>query len=172
MHVPSGLLAYGLYQNEQNNGTQLGSFRRATAITALMVSTNDRTRNETNVWFLKAGIKRTWMPAGATVIWGEGGQYEDQFLALHWCWGRLCVTGDPDCMVTIPGAGTHLPTGANLHKQSAHHRLDGQSLGRWHRAGDRLCCNASFARWQHLELDLDAICQPGALFNGNTRLSR
>ena len=28
---------------------------------------------------MKAGIKRAWMPAGATVLFGEWGRYEDQF---------------------------------------------------------------------------------------------
>ncbi len=61
MHVPSGLWFYGLYQNEQNEGTQWqGPAQNA---------------NNNSTWFIKAGIKRTWTPLGATVIWGEGGQY-------------------------------------------------------------------------------------------------
>ena len=35
--------------------------------------------NDTDVWYVKAGIKRAWMPAGATVLFGEWGQYNDQF---------------------------------------------------------------------------------------------
>ena len=38
--------------------------------------------NNTNAWFIKAGIKRTWTPLGATVIWGEGGQYLDMYAGL------------------------------------------------------------------------------------------
>ena len=70
MHVPSGLWVYGLYQHEDWNGTQ-----------AIFNSTT-KNFSGTDVWFLKAGIKRTWTPLGATVIGGEGGQYEDEFLSL------------------------------------------------------------------------------------------
>ena len=34
------------------------------------------------MWYVKAGIKRAWMPAGATVLFGEWGQYNDQFTGL------------------------------------------------------------------------------------------
>ena len=31
---------------------------------------------------MKAGIKKAWMPAGATVLFGEWGQYKDMFTGL------------------------------------------------------------------------------------------
>ena len=31
---------------------------------------------------MKAGIKRTFSPVGATVIWGEWGQYNDMYRGL------------------------------------------------------------------------------------------
>ncbi len=31
---------------------------------------------------MKAGIKKAWMPLGATVIWGEWGQYNDMYRGL------------------------------------------------------------------------------------------
>ena len=66
------------------------------------------TLNDTDVWYVKAGIKRTWTPLGATVLFGEGGQYEHQF-PVPWCdlwwepaqplrraqpsrWAVVCVT--------------------------------------------------------------------------------
>ena len=60
MHVPSGLGIYGLYQSEDVGGTL----------------------PDTNAWYLKPFIKRTWNPLGATVLFGEYGQYKDQYGTL------------------------------------------------------------------------------------------
>ena len=87
LHVPSGLFAYGMYQREENNGTQ---FRTVNFKSNPFISgdfnnffrTSGSDANETNVWYVKAGIKRAWMPAGATVLFGEWGRYEDQFNGL------------------------------------------------------------------------------------------
>ncbi len=76
MHVPSGLWAYGLWQQEDNNGTQWKTFNFNNN------SVENSNANTTDVWFMKAGIKRTWTPLGATVLWGEGGQYKDMFNGL------------------------------------------------------------------------------------------
>ncbi len=77
MHVPSGLWVYGLYQNEHNDGTPYQSDQLQHEQHRQIADAND-----TDVWFIKAGIKRTWTPLGATVLWGEGGQYQDQFGGL------------------------------------------------------------------------------------------
>ena len=42
----------------------------------------DSAANETDVWYVKAGIKRAWSPVGATVLFGEWGQYNDMFTGL------------------------------------------------------------------------------------------
>ena len=42
----------------------------------------DGASNETTTWFVKAGIKRAWLPLGATVLFGEWGQYNDMFRGL------------------------------------------------------------------------------------------
>jgi hypothetical protein len=31
-----------------------------------------------NQWYLKAGLRRNWTPIGATVVYGDYGQYNDQ----------------------------------------------------------------------------------------------
>ena len=69
MHVPSGLFVYGLYQREQNNGTQCKTLRLLND--GQPVGSTGSDANETDVWYVKAGIKRAWMPAGATVLFGE-----------------------------------------------------------------------------------------------------
>ena len=81
--MPSGLFAYGLYQREENNGTQFQTLKFSSnpfiSGDPNFFSKVGSDANETNVWYLKAGIKRAWMPAGATVLFGEWGRYEDQF---------------------------------------------------------------------------------------------
>ena len=59
--------------------------------------------NTTDVWFVKAGIKRTWTPLGATVIWGEGGQYENMF--NQFCGQPGAVHGQ-GCVAPIATGGT------------------------------------------------------------------
>ena len=88
MHVPSGLFVYGLYQREQNDGTQWKT--RSTFDNHLITTSRlrDSAANENDVWYVKAGIKRAWMPAGATVLFGEWGRYEDQFTGLCGAAGR------------------------------------------------------------------------------------
>src|SRR5262249_22444808 len=72
MHVPTGLWAYAMYQQEHNDGTPFLTLNRNLDLV-------QSAANNTSVWFAKAGIKRTWTPLGATVLWGEGGQYIDEF---------------------------------------------------------------------------------------------
>ena len=64
---------------------------------------HDSNANENDVWYIKAGIKRAWMPAGATVIFGEWGQYNDQFSGL--CAlpsGSENITDGNDCANFLP----------------------------------------------------------------------
>ena len=51
---------------------------------------HDSAANETDVWYVKAGIKRAWSPVGATVLFGEWGQYNDMFTGL--CPGTIPAT--------------------------------------------------------------------------------
>ena len=74
LHVPSGLFIYGLYQNEQANPTPK-FFPDGPGFATFGSSTD----NQTDVWYLKGGIKRTWTPLGATVLFGEYAQYGSQF---------------------------------------------------------------------------------------------
>ena len=80
MHVPSGLCALWLVAERAE--------QRHAVDTATGFNLNNwpfrhnSAANENDVWFVKAGIKRTWMPAGATVLFGEWGQYNDMFTGL------------------------------------------------------------------------------------------
>ena len=101
MHVPSGLFVYGLYQREQNDGTQWQTVKFDSNNNAFKLAASNV--NESDVWYIKAGIKRAWMPAGATVLFGEWGQYNDQFSAL--CdkpSGNEDLIGGNDCQFYLP----------------------------------------------------------------------
>lgn len=65
-HKDTGLFATFAYQNEQAND-----------LTALGESINYG--DNTNAWWLKAGIKKNWLPFGDTSISGWYGQYSDQY---------------------------------------------------------------------------------------------
>ncbi len=155
MHVPSGLFAYGLYQNEQNNGTQFTG-----------PATN---ANNTSVWFLKAGIKRTWTPLGATVIWGEYGQYENQFSGICSGAGAVTLPGfNSECAVTI-GTGNTFSNGQNFLNNV---NITSSTTTRYGvgivQEIDAAAMHV-FARWQHLNLDLGAVCQSGSVcLSGDT----
>lgn len=177
MHVPSGLFAYGMWQREENNGTQLLT---ATGFNNNPKSANFNTfrvtnsaANENDVWFFKAGIKRTWMPAGATVLWGEWGQYNDMFSGLCSNPGPQqtggqgsppqadCVNFNPTNFVFRNGPFK----GVDLTEQTA---VTGSQVDRWGLGVVQEIDSAAmhlFARWQHLELSLDQtslgnICNP------------
>jgi hypothetical protein len=148
LHVPSGLWAYGLYQHEENQGTDVSVINNG------INQFNNRfggDANDTDVWFVKAGIRRTWSPLGATVIWGEGGQYLDQFAGLagvNLCQGSNNNGG-------FPAANTPFGNGGVcFNNQSAF--LTGTTVNRWG-AGivqeiDSAAMHLWF-NWQHLELN-------------------
>jgi hypothetical protein len=149
MHVPSGLWAYGLYQHEENDGTQW----QGPASDA----------NDTNVWFVKAGIKRTWTPLGATVLWGEGGQYENDFTGICSVGtgtnGAFVtnVSNNPTCLVSL-ASGQFFNDGSNITNAV---NITGSTVNRWGVGLVQEIDSAAmhvFFRWQHLEMNLDTVC--------------
>lgn len=172
MHVPSGLFFYGMWQEERNNGTQLLSASNFNRNTFTFRTTNSAA-NDNEVWFLKAGIKRTWMPAGATVLWGEWGQYQDMFAGL--C-SQPGPQGAPDCTGFNPTnfvSNFKTANGVLFTEQTA---VTGSEVTRWGLGVVQEIDSAAmhvFARWQHLSLDLDQtslgnICGPfGCAFFAN-----
>ncbi len=108
MHVPSGLWAYGLWQEEDNNGTQWKNLNLDHPTNSNgTFNTTDSNANQTDVWFMKAGIKRTWTPLGATVLWGEGGQYHNMYNGLCGTPGGVATGGGflnttTFCDVSVP----------------------------------------------------------------------
>jgi hypothetical protein len=167
LHVPSGLFAYGLWQREENDGTQWQSlniknnisggvlFPNNTNLASLKTTSSDA--NETDVFYVKAGIKRAWWAAGSTVLFGEWGQYNDEFSGLCGNPGgafqgnRNCVFNLPTGVVASgPGKGTAITTPA---------LITGSEVNRWGLGVVQEIDSAAmhvFARWQHLESDVSA----------------
>jgi hypothetical protein len=176
LHVPSGLFAYGLFQNDQEEGTQFKSLRFNGNP---LITPNFKTRvvdsdaNESNTWFVKAGIKKAWMPAGATVIFGEWGRYDDMFRGL--CGngpaslnqpGTFCITNLP---IGVVGSGRF--KGQAI---TASSEVTGSEVQRWGVGVVQEIDSAAmhlFARWQHMDLDLDAIDLRNTRVNSNGVLS-
>jgi hypothetical protein len=157
MHVPSGLWFYGMWQREENNGTPLTT---ATGLNPnnLNFRVTNSAANDNDVWFLKAGIKRTWMPAGATVLWGEWGQYNDMFSGLCGATGNLgngviqptCTGFNPTNFVAASGPFK----GVALTEFTA---IQSTEVNRWGLGVVQEIDSAAMhigLRWQHLELDV------------------
>jgi len=139
MHVPSGLFIYGLYQNEQGgyNPGQTGALGQSVAGAAAADSTD--------VWYLKGGIKRTWNPLGATVLFGEYGEYNNMF-------GGIAGTN-------VCAAGVGAIATANVCNGGATGAIvTGSQVQRWGLGAVQEIDSAAmhlYARYQHLELDVD-----------------
>jgi hypothetical protein len=139
LHVPSGLFIYGMYQKEQNDGTSL------TFNLPGFGAVNNQ--NSTDVWYVKGGIKRTWTPLGATVLFGEGGQYQNQFTGAL---GDVCSGAATGALNSNSNGGVCLTNPAVF--------MTGSTVNRWG-AGvvqeiDAAAMHVWF-NWQHLDFDGD-----------------
>ena len=122
---PRACWSMACIRNEDNNGTQWKSFNFNNGnVTNTMPTTTD-------VWFLKAGIKRTLTPLGATVMWGEWWPVQQH---VH---GLCGAPGDhrAQSATATPSASANLPTGKfNKRRQRpsrwrARHGLGGATAG-------------------------------------------
>jgi hypothetical protein len=166
LHVPSGLWAYGLFEDENNQGTNILTLNPVDG------HISDSKANDTDAWFVKAGIKRTWTPLGATVIWGEGGQYLHMFAGL--CnnafggggangpaFGNICTDGI-NTGVGFDGVGNVQSvvindSTVNRYGVGVMQEIDAEAM-------------QVFFRWQHLDLNLNVTCDQGlGCANGPSR---
>jgi hypothetical protein len=92
LHKPSGLGIYGMYQTEETSGstTNFIGFNNLTPAFANAV-TFKINNPQTDVRYVKPFWRKTWTPAGATTLFGEYGQYNDQFAGNA---GSLCGAFD------------------------------------------------------------------------------
>jgi hypothetical protein len=152
LHVPSGLFVYGMYQHEENDGTDV-----SVQVNGLK-NFNNRfggEANDTDVWYVKAGIKRAWLPVGNTIIFGEGAQYQDQFGSLagrDLCQGSTNTLGAP-ANTTPFGNGGVCFNNQNVFVTSS-------EVNRWGAGVVQEIDSAAmhlWANWQHLELDTSLL---------------
>jgi hypothetical protein len=137
MHVPSGLGLYGMYQNDSLDGNFLN------ARTGVAQGFAD-----TDAWYAKPFIKRTWLPLGATVLFGEYGEYNDQFNGL--AGANVCG------LVGLPGTNAGAFCGGNFGLNSLF--ITGSEVRRFGAGVVQEIDSAAmhvFARWQHQEIDVD-----------------
>jgi len=148
MHVPSGLGLYGMYQNDSLDGSYFNP-----------VTDRNQGFADTDVWYLKPFIKRTWNPAGATVLYGEYGQYNNQFNGFagnNQC-GAFAGLGGSAGTFCAPVIG--VDTGLFV---------TGSEVQRWGLGVVQEIDSAAmhlFARWQHQDVSIDFV---GANFVAGT----
>jgi len=159
LHVPSGLFIYGLYQQEQADPTP--RFFPGGAGFATFGSSTD---NDTDVFYVKGGIKRTWSPLGATVLFGEWAQYNDQFGGIKTLDG--CAAGG--FLTTVNSAGGGGVASACVTSATGSAFVTGSEVERWGVGVVQEIDSAAmhlYARWQHLELDVDLVDGAGGSVN-------
>jgi hypothetical protein len=162
LHVPSGLFVYGLYQNENANPTPNFFTSQATQGFSMVGAS---TQNNTNVYYLKAGIKRTWTPLGATVLFGEWAQYQGQdggIQSLDACAAGGWLTPLGKSAGTAQACATSA-TGSAF--------ITDSTVNRWGLGVVQEIDSAAmhvYARWQHLDLDVNLVDAPhGSNLNQN-----
>ncbi len=62
-HLATGLFLHAAYGTEENNDTVLN---------------NGRTAVDSNHWYVKGGIRQKWTALGATIVYGDYAEYDDQ----------------------------------------------------------------------------------------------
>jgi hypothetical protein len=137
MHKPSGLGIYGLWQHEEVSGGHSDAavaFDPITEVTSFVRFSIE----DTEVWYVKPFWRKAWSPIGATVLYGEFGQYDDQFGSVA---GLDVGAALPACGF---GAVTCLVTGSQAERWGlgAVQEIDAAAMHLW-------------VRWQHQELDVD-----------------
>lgn len=156
MHAPTGLFFYGLYQNEQNDGTQWKSINLKTGKIV------DNNVNDNDVFYTKFGIRKAFTPVGATVIFGEWARYEDMYQGICGLPGGNnfgSSGGNTFCEAYVPTGvvANGSSKGVALVTDSL---LTGSEVTRYGVGLVQEIDSAAmhvFARWQHLDLDLNGV---------------
>jgi predicted porin len=140
MHKPSGLGIYGMYQHEETDG-KLVNFENVGPFDVFSIP-------DTDAWYVKPFWRKTWSPIGATVLYGEYGEYHDQFGGLVGVdledFGNQGETGPaiPGCF--FPNVFDCYVTGSEARRWGLGvvQEIDSAAMHLW-------------VRWQHQDLDVD-----------------
>ena len=140
MHKPSGLGIYGLWQTELVDGSFFAPYR----------DSGQQDIEDTEVWYVKPFWRKVWWAAGATVLYGEYGQYDDQFAGL---------AGNNLCGTFQLGNSTACNQFFNVGY------MDSSEVQRWGLGVVQEIDSAAmhvWARWQHQEAEATVkICDAG-----------
>jgi hypothetical protein len=134
MHKPSGLGVYAMYQFEETGGRIFSE------------SLENRFFGipDTDAWYIKPFIRKGWSPIGATVLYGEYGEYHDQFGGL--------------IGVDLEEQGGLSGQCAEVGGQFDDCFIVGSEVQRWGLGAVQEIDSAAmhlWVRWQHLEADVD-----------------
>jgi hypothetical protein len=148
MHKPSGLGIYGLWQTELVDGSFFAPYR----------DSGQQDIEDTEVWYVKPFWRKAWSPIGATVLYGEYGQYDDQFAGL--AGNDLCFGGFGTGQLGNSNAcGIDVNGGFNTAF------MDSSEVQRWGLGVVQEIDSAAmhvWARWQHQEAEATVkICDAG-----------
>jgi predicted porin len=162
MHTPTGLFVYGLYSNDENEGTGIPG------VGPLPVGpiTGRTQAPDMETFYIKAGIKRTWNAYGATTLFGEYGDYEDGFRFT----GNVCGASLVTSLQTgaAPGLGGVAGTNLNAACNAGPVEVVGSEVQRYGLGINQEIDAAAmqlWANWQRYEIDLDFVTTGGARVN-------
>ena len=157
MHKPSGLGVYGMYQWEKAKGSAFENFVGAEGniIDGFDPVFFKNSRPDTNVWYVKPFWRKTWTPAGATTLFGEYGQYNDQFNAAA---GSQCGSFDGLFGTNINTECNNFDVSSTSFTFNSGVFVTGSEVQRWGLGVVQEIDSAAthvFARWQHQQANID-----------------
>jgi hypothetical protein len=148
MHKPSGLGIYGMYQHEETDARVFFcDVQGTTCGTSGSFQSGFFSIPDSDVWYVKPFWRKAWSPIGATVLYGEYGEYNDQFSSLAGV--DLRNGGDgvtPACNGQVGGEDIDecFVRGSEVERWGLGvvQEIDSAAMHLW-------------LRWQHQELDVD-----------------
>ena len=184
LHKPSGLGIYAMGQWERPDGSNVSTFGiDSISLDSITISNPPPNINfdltftglngpafvqsnpDTDVWYIKPFWRKIWSPIGATTLFGEYGQYNDQFAAgTNLCsfttfagsnLGNFCA---PTPTVSLGGGlitASSVP--GDILKGAF---VTGSEVQRWGLGVVQEIDSAAmhvFARWQHQEMSADIV---------------
>jgi hypothetical protein len=161
MHKPSGLGIFGQYTHEETGGRHSfnvgaeGNFiTDPLGIDPVFFNISNP---ETDTWYVKPFWRKTWSPIGATTLFGEWGQYNDQFNAGA---GGLCDAFDDSFGTNIDAFCNSFDISGTTITSPVDVFVTGSEVERWGLGVVQEIDSAAmhlFARWQHQEVSVDLV---------------
>jgi hypothetical protein len=168
LHKPSGLGIFAQYTHESTGGEH-DFFGPGSEFDVRNGDFNERflriSNPETNTWYVKPFWRKVWGSMngvglgslGATTLFGEYGQYNDQFNAGA---GGLCERFDNSFGTSIDHFCNTFSFGNNSITSPVDVFVTGSEVQRWGLGVVQEIDSAAmhvYARWQHQDIDLDLV---------------